>query len=409
MKTRFVLSCLVTGLVLLSTVSLEAQSRLLRNRSPSRAPRTNPAHERAKIAAEQAFERGEYQRCIDLVDSVLRQNPRDHVAYYLRAGARVELGLAQNKPQLIRAGVSDAREAIRYDTKQTAMYYFPYLYGMTNLASLENRKEHAEISVKIASQILARPALTIEDKSNLLYQRALAYISLQHFDKAARDYKAAVKINRTHLGAYIGLAEAYSHAGRSREAVEAYGRAVETFPENPLVYNNRGMQLQQLGQLKDAIDDFNRAIKLEPEYFYAFTNRGYTFLQSGDFASAEVDFTKSLQINSNQPGIYSLRSSSRLLQGNIQGAVNDQSQAVRMTPRDPASHAELGFVLFFSGDYTAAELSFEQALRLDAKMRHLNPWRFLVKELNGQTAAARQKFLSSLKPDPKCPGTGLTI
>ncbi|MCH7688024.1 MAG: tetratricopeptide repeat protein [Planctomycetes bacterium] len=401
MKTRITVSGLALWLLLGSVERLEAQLRIFGNRRDSQNQQVNPAHERAKMEAEQAYERGEYQRSIDLASSVLRQNPRDDVAYYLRAGARVELGLVQNNPQLIRSGVADARESIRFDRKNTVMYYLPYLYGMTNLATIENRKEHAEISVKVAGQILARRTLKSDDKANLLYQRAMASIFLQSFEKAARDYEAAIKLQRNHLGAYLGLADAYSQAGNTSKALEAYGRAVETFPDTPLVYNNRGMYLQQLEKHEEAITDFTRAIELEPDYFYAYTNRGYTLLQSGDAVAAEADFSKSLQINSNQSTAYSLRSSSRLLQGKIKGALSDQSQAVRLTPRDPAAHADLGFVSFFSGDYNAAERSFAQSLKLDPTMRHLKPWQYLTREFNGQTTEAKKKFSPDLKPDSR--------
>ena len=378
MKTRIAVSGLTLWLLLSGGGSLEAQLRIFKNRRDSQNQQVNPAHERAKMEAEQAYERGEYQRSIDLASSVLRQNSRDDVAYYLRAAARVELGLVQNNPQLIRSGVTDARESIRFDRKNTVMYYLPYLYGMTNLATIENRKEHAEISVKVAGQILDRGMLKFDDKANLLYQRAMASIFLQSFEQAARDYEAAIKLQRDHLGAYLGLADTYSQAGQTSKALEAFGRAVETFSDTPLVYNNRGMYLQQLKKHKEAITDFTRAIELEPNYFYAYTNRGYTLLQSGEVVAAEADFSKSLRINSNQSVAYSLRSVSRLLQGKMKEALSDQSQAVRLTPRDPAVHADLGFVSFFSGDYNAAELSFAHAFKLDPKMRHLTPWQYLT-------------------------------
>jgi tetratricopeptide (TPR) repeat protein len=399
MQTRITISVLAVWLLLGSVGRLEAQSRLFGNRRNSQNQRVNSAHERAKMAAEQAYDRGEYQRSIDLASSVLRQNPRDDVAYYLRAAARVELGLVQNNPQLIRSGVTDARESIRFDRKNTVMYYLPYLYGMTNLATVENRKQHAEITVKVAGQILASRTLKPDDKANLLYQRATASIFLQSFDKAARDYEAAIKLQRNHLGAYLGLADAYSQAGETSKALEAYGRTVETFPSTPLVYNNRGMYLQQLEKHQEAITDFTRAIELEPDYFYAYTNRGYTLLQSGDAVAAEIDFSKSLRINSNQSSAYSLRSSSRLLQGKMKEALSDQSQAVRLTPRDPAVHADLGFVSFFTGNYNAAELSFAQALKLNPKMRLLKPWYYLTREFNGQASAAKEEFSPALNSD----------
>lgn len=399
MRNCVVQSILILCFLTCGVNSLEAQFGIFGGRRKPKEPEVNSAHERAKMEAEQAYERGEYQRSIDLASSVLRQNSRDAVAYYLRAGARVELGLSESRPRLIRDGVADARESIRLDTKNTVMYYLPYLYGMTNLASLESHKAHAETSVKVAGEILARPKLQQDEKSNLLYQRAIAYVYLQAFEKAAKDYESAIQIDRKHLGAHIGLADAYIQAAKKEKAVEAYGKAIEVFPNNPLVYNNRGMYLQELNKVDDAIIDFTRALELEPQYFYAYTNRGYALMQSGDALAAEADFSSSLEVNSNQPSVYSLRSTSRLMQGKIRDALSDQAQAVRLTPQDSGAHADLGFLYFFSGDYAAAELSFKKASTLGAEMKHLDPWRYLAIELTGKTVRAREEFLPSIKDD----------
>jgi len=62
----------------------------------------NPEHEKTKTEADKANQSGDFQKAIDLTDMVLRQNPRDAVAYYLRASAKVELGIRQGNAKLIR-------------------------------------------------------------------------------------------------------------------------------------------------------------------------------------------------------------------------------------------------------------------------------------------------------------------
>jgi len=256
MISRRILCCLCLAVLLGSSSHVSAQLRLFR-RSGSRI---DAAHERAKTAADQAYQSGNYQRAVELTTSVLRANPRDSVAYYLRASSRVEIGLQNGDAKLIRDGISDARNAIRYDTAGDALYYIPYLYGMTKLAEVENRKEHAEETVKTAGTALKMAGNSSEKKANILYQRALAEVYLRRFDPAITDFQLAIKLVPKHLGAYLGLASALVTAGRPQKALAAYNAAVRAFPDQAIMYNDRGMFLQSLNRNTEALTDFTRAL-----------------------------------------------------------------------------------------------------------------------------------------------------
>lgn len=364
----------------------------------------NPAHERRKSDAEQAYRRGEYAKCIELVSSVIRENPRDDVAYYLRGSARVESGIAKRDTQLIRDGITDARSAISYGggTDEKVLYYLPYLYGMTNLSILENRKDHAEVAVKIATQVIDLPNVKPDDKANLLYQRGLAHTYLGEHSEAAADHEQAGKLNVSHLGAYVGAADAYAAAGETEKASAAFDRAVKSFPTNPLVYNNRGMFHQNAGETDAAIADFTQAIQIDANYYMAYTNRGFALLDQGDAAAAVNDFTKSLEISPNQPLVHSLRGTAHLVQGNLSAAQEDYARVAQLDPRNPVAHADLGFAKFFADDFSGAVAAFEKAMSMDDSQRYLAPWLYMAMVQSGQEDAARDRFSETLqKPADK--------
>ncbi|MFG0240157.1 MAG: hypothetical protein ACF8CY_03750, partial [Gimesia chilikensis] len=79
---------------------------------------TNDPFAQLKMQADQAQQQGDYNKSVQLASQVLQQKPDDHVAYYLRASARVESGREQGNTQTIREGVSDARESNRYSQNQ---------------------------------------------------------------------------------------------------------------------------------------------------------------------------------------------------------------------------------------------------------------------------------------------------
>ena len=384
----------LTCLSLIVLWSLAMASGPVLSQVRSRGPRqpTNPVHERLKKDAQAAYEKGDYPRTIELTSMVLRANPRDHVAYYFRANAKLEQSLAGQKADLLREAIADARQAVGLAADESAVYYMPYLYGMTNLSAMEGRKEHAEVALKIATQVLASSRWKSGERANLHYQRALAQLQLKAPAAAAKDFAEAVRLDKEHLAAYFGLAGAYATAGQTDEAIATFGQAVTAFPDNPVVYNNRGQYLQERGMYDEAVADFTRAVELQPQFTVAYINRGFALMESGDLESAETDFTTVLKVDANQPMVYGLRGSARLSQGKIKEAIADHEQVVRLDARNPVAHGDLGFARFFDGDYAAATTAFDQAVTLDAKLRYLDPWRFRALELQGKPDDAKTAF-----------------
>jgi lipoprotein NlpI len=368
--------------------------------SPAASAAPNPEHETLKQNAENAYQNSDFPKCIELTSRVLGANPRDHVALYLRASARVELGQLQRNVKEVRAGVEDAREAIRHGGTDQFNYYLPYFYGMTGLAQLENRKEHAEVVVQFANALLSRPNARPEDQANLRYQRANAYLFLGQGENAAKDFEAAVALVPTHLGARLGLADTFVRMRQMDKAEAAFTAAVQSAPNNPLVFNNRGMFFQQSGQSAKAIADFTKAIELDPAFAVAVTNRGFSLMSEGNPQAAESDFSAAMKIDPKQPLVYSLRGTARLSQGNAAGAIEDYSQVLSFDAQNPVAAADLGFAKYFAGDFAGAATAFEQSLAADPNLKYLNPWLYWSLVKGGQKDLAAQKVAGVLKQDP---------
>lgn len=359
------------------------------------AQESDPAHKEA----EAAYVGGDFAKCIELTTKLLTENPKDSAALHMRASARVELGIVRRDIKELRLGIEDARESLRHGVTEPN-YYLPYMYGMTSLANLENRKEHADVVLQVAKSVLAKPALTPEQRANVLFQRAGAYVFLKNFDEAGNDYREAIKADPTHLGSHVGLAESYVVSGQPDKALAAFTSAVDSFANNPLVFNNRGLFLQQQGRYKEAIADFNKALQLDPKYAVAYANRGFTFQADKNLPLAEADYSEAIKLDPRHPLFYSLRGTCRLSQLNTEGAIEDYNQAIRLDPQNPVAQADLGFARYFSRDYAAASQAFDQSLALSPAMRYLNPWRCWSLALQGRVeSAAPIVEQSSRKPE----------
>ena len=63
-------------------------------------------------------------------------------------------------------------------------------------------------------------------------------------------------------------------AGKFKDAVAAFNRAVKAAPKSDEAFNNRGLAYFKLGQIDMAVKDYDESIKLNAKSTDAFFNRG---------------------------------------------------------------------------------------------------------------------------------------
>ncbi len=344
-----------------------------------------------------AYQSGEYDRAITLADAVLKTNPKQGRALHIRASSRVELGIQTGNAAMIRDGVADARESIGATQSKQPGYYLPYLFGMTNLSMIEDQPKHAQDSINVATQILERLKMSDEDRANILYQRGLANLQISDtIDQGISDFKAALNLEPKHIPSLTAMADTYAMAGKTDEALAAFNKFVEVFPEMPVAYNNRGMFYKQLDRKEEALSDFAKAIQLEPKFFVAHINHGYMLMELGKPAEAERDFTTALTLQPENPSVLSLRANAKLRQGKSESAIADYKKAIEIFPKNPMTHADLGFAYFYIKKYAEAFAEFDQAININSKMRFLDPWTYASMILAGQGQEANSRFAGTV-------------
>lgn len=354
--------------------------------------------EAVKEQADAAYRQREFETAIKLTNQVLAQAPTDHVALYLRGSSRIEMGIINGRMELIRQGIGDSREALRSEGKGNPDYYLPYMYGMSHLAGLEGKPDNAKASLQVADGQLEREDLTPEQRANVHYQRAHANIQLKDLTAAGADAAEAIKLQPKHLAAHMLAADIAVLRKQPADAVNAFNAGVRAFPENPVVYNNRGMYLRTLEKNTEAMADFNRAIQLDSKFIPAYINRGFALLETGDAAGAETSLSHVLTIDPDQPGALSLRATARLNQNRSNDAIADYRKVAQMAQQNPLAQYDLGFALFFTGSYQDALTQFDKALALDKQLRFLLPWKLACEiRLQKVDNAAYQEILS--KPE----------
>lgn len=180
--------------------------------------------------------------------------------------------------------------------------------------------------------------------------------------------------------------------GRWAEAVEHYGRALESRPDNPNAMNSLALAQFQQGQYDSALQLYQKAATLSPDDPLPAEKSAQIQMQRGEVAEAVK---------------YSLRAANLYLQvRDNDKAINNLTRVVRLDPNHLEAHAELARVyeeggrvkqavseqiavasLYqHAGKMREARAAIEHALRLDPKNRE---------------AQNASQLLEDLKPLPK--------
>ncbi|MEX0585574.1 MAG: tetratricopeptide repeat protein, partial [Pirellulales bacterium] len=260
------------------------------------------------------------------------------------------------------------------------------------LTAIEGKASHADTARKVATQLLEMDKVTVAEKANIAYQRALIDLQLQDNAAALADFEQATQFEPQHLPAQLSRCDLLTQTGEPDQAELAFAQVVELFPAEPLAFNNRGMFFQSFGRIDEAQADFTRAIELNPQFVPAYTNRAYSRLQAGLFTEALADLNKSVEIDPDQPAAYSLRGAAFLQTGDARSALTDYEAALKRNPQSAQSRADVAFAQFFSGRFDEALASFGAAQDADPHARFLNPWRAAALLSAGRKSDAEQVF-----------------
>lgn len=148
---------------------------------------------------------------------------------------------------------------------------------------------------------------------------------------ALADLNRAIHLNPYLIDAYNRRAQYYAHQQKYADAMRDFNVIIEQDPESTLGYNNRALVLEHMKQYELALKDLNRAVQLRPELAVLYVNRGQVFESQGDLARAREDYQKALSLN----------------------------------PVDPSAYMGLAFLDIRSGDWEAARIRLDQAVKTE--------------------------------------------
>jgi tetratricopeptide (TPR) repeat protein len=153
--------------------------------------------------------------------------------------------------------------------------------------------------------------------------------------------------------------------GNARAAVEAYRKALQLNPRDPLLHYNLSLALDQLADRAAERQELARTIQLDANLAPAHNQLGLVSLQDLQRSESEREFKKALEIN---PKYAEAQNNLGILysqQGKDSEAAALFRQAIQNAPKYARAHVNLGLTLARQDAFSQAEQEIRSALEID--------------------------------------------
>jgi adenylate cyclase len=139
-------------------------------------------------------------------------------------------------------------------------------------------------------------------------------------DKAIAEGERAVTLNPSGATAIAFYAASLDFAGRSKEAIPLFQKAIRLNPHGPIFYHqNLGAALFITGRYEEAASEFKKVIQRTPNHVRVHLWLAATYIMMGREKEARAEAAEHLRINPN----FSLDSYAKTPQGYKEQSVSD--------------------------------------------------------------------------------------
>src|SRR5215472_14933427 len=95
-------------------------------------------------------------------------------------------------------------------------------------------------------------------QAEVYYQSGRLYGKQEHSRDAIEAYKKAVALNPSHANAHYNMGAEYGKLGQHQEAIEAYKQAIHWKSDDADTYYNLGVEYDALSDYQDAVEAFQQ-------------------------------------------------------------------------------------------------------------------------------------------------------
>ena len=172
--------------------------------------------------------------------------------------------------------------------KDSTLAYVILLKGSI-LSDMDKYRESIEYYNKV---IELKP-----DYSYAYAMRAWSEFRQGKVESAYADVELSMKDVTPYLAAINVKAVLLDALNRYQESLDLYSLAINYFPGQAFLYNNRALTYLEVHDKEKAIEDCNKAIEISPQYSMPYSTRGNIYLGMGEYNKALKDYDKAIELN----------------------------------------------------------------------------------------------------------------
>ena len=244
--------------------------------------------------------------------------------------------------------------------------------------------EFLQTMIREAKKNIAYSHRTPEEIFQGHIHEALLQRSLRNYDKALEAYSKAVAIKPadentlqkkrmlSSLVSNLAAMEAKYTAGKYKEAINEYDRAIKSDPNNSDYYVGRGKCYEKTREAKKAMADYKRAIELDENHLQAYKEKGNLHAKQGDHANAIASYTICATKDKNDVAAFLRLADLNLSAGNQNAAIAALDKGIASNSSAAALHLKKGEVLHSMKLSARAIESFTTAIAFDSSNADLH-------------------------------------
>lgn len=205
------------------------------------------------------------------------------------------------------------------------------------------------------------------------YNKGHSFFSSGNHRDAVNAFGRAIDLNPQFAESYVYRGSAYYKLGDLEPAITDWAKAIELNPKDAMTYNDRGWAFFRKAEdgeklcYDQALGDFNKALSINPNYYGAYIGRGWAFLRKRHLDEALEDFNKAISINANDTEGYNGRGWAFYKKGQYDKAIEIFNKAILINPKRPAAYCNRGFAYLELGKNQLATTDFQKSIELKEK------------------------------------------
>ncbi|OWF38627.1 Tetratricopeptide repeat protein 13 [Mizuhopecten yessoensis] len=226
---------------------------------------------------------GSLEEAIQILLSVIKENPNTMAAYYILGVAHVRKGV-QERGNAVSA-MRDFTEAIQRSTT----HFEPYARRAELHLALKDYNEALKDLIR---------AEEFHPDSKVYFMRGIIHLLLENFVEAEDDFKMNLnKEDHLYLPSYYHLGLTMYYRGKIRNAIEVFKEVLKIKPDYVDASTSLAQAFKELGNLRASRGKFNHSLNINPSHSQSLQLRGNMLYHSGETVKAAQDFKKCTEID----------------------------------------------------------------------------------------------------------------